>query len=517
MRSVRHVLAGLLAVAVALGVSELLAGLVSGVPSLVTAVGSALIPLFPAPVVEFAKTTFGTSDKAALTIGTVVIALLVGGGLGLVARRDRGTAASVVAAFGLLGVLAASRSAGVSLALVVVTTSVAVAAGIATLWSLTRVAGEAGADAAGPATTGAVPGGSASADDARRQFLAIAGVATAGALGTAVVGRWLAGARRGGAPASLTLPSPVRAAPSPAPTQAFAAIDGLTPLVVPNDRFYRIDTALVPPRVDASTWTLRVTGMVDREVTLTYDDLLAMTLVEGYVTLACVSNEVGGNLVGNARWRGVPLRDVLDLAGVQDGATQIVGRSVDGFTVGFPTEVGLDGRLAMVAVGMNGEPLPVAHGYPARLIVPGLYGYVSATKWLREIELTTLDAFDAYWVPRGWAKQAPIKTQSRIDVPRNGSRVTGPTVVAGVAWSPHRGVRRVELRVDDGPWEPCELTAPLSKDAWVQWKHTVSLSHGSHRLEVRATDGSGDPQTAQPAPPAPDGATGHHTVEVFGT
>lgn len=254
--------------------------------------------------------------------------------------------------------------------------------------------------------------------------------------------------------------------------------------------------------------------MVDNPYQLTYADLLAMPLVEEYVTLSCVSNEVGGGLVGNARWLGVPLADLLERAGVQQGADQIVGRAVDGFTVGFPTPVAFEERRALVAVGMNGEPLPPAHGFPARLVVPGLYGYVSATKWLEEIELTTWDAFDAYWVPRGWAKEGPIKTQSRIDVPRDGQTVSGaPLVVAGVAWAPTKGITAVEVRVDDGEWTQTELSQPLSDAAWVQWTTATTLDPGSrHTLQVRATDGTGETQTPTRTPVAPDGASGWHTI-----
>jgi DMSO/TMAO reductase YedYZ molybdopterin-dependent catalytic subunit len=260
---------------------------------------------------------------------------------------------------------------------------------------------------------------------------------------------------------------------------------------------------------------MKITGMVDRPYELTYSDLLELPMVERYVTLSCVSNQVGGGLVGNAKWLGVPLADVLDRAKVQAGAEQIVGRSVDGFTVGFPTEAAFDGREALVAVGMNGEPLPFDHGFPARLVVAGLYGYVSATKWLSEIELTGWDAFDAYWVPKGWAKEAPIKTQSRIDTPRPNARIAAESRhIAGVAWAPGRGISRVEVQVDGGSWIEAELSESLSDDSWRQWSVGWDAEPGTHELQVRATDGNGETQTSEFKPPRPDGATSYHTISV---
>jgi DMSO/TMAO reductase YedYZ molybdopterin-dependent catalytic subunit len=291
------------------------------------------------------------------------------------------------------------------------------------------------------------------------------------------------------------------------------AVEGITPLVTPNTDFYRIDEALTIPSVDLASWRLGVRGMVDRPLSLSFDDLQGLPLVERYVTLACVSNEVGGRLVGNALWRGVRLADLLERAGVQAGATQLVGRSVDGFTVGFPIEAAVDGRDALIAIGMNGEPLPLRHGFPARLVVPGLYGYVSATKWLREIELTTWDEFDAYWIVRGWAKEAPVKVQSRIDVPREGANLAaGPNAIAGVAWAPHRGIERVEVRVGEGAWQEATLGASLADDAWRQWTFSWDATPGRHLIAVRATARDGEVQTADPHQPFPDGATGHHTV-----
>ena len=246
--------------------------------------------------------------------------------------------------------------------------------------------------------------------------------------------------------------------------------------------------------------------MVNRPFEVDFLELIDMPMVERHITIACVSNEVGGDLIGTAKWLGVPLPVLLERAGVQPGATQIVGRSADGFTVGFPTEVALDGRDALVAVGMNGEPLPFEHGFPARLIVAGLYGYVSATKWLTEVELATWDGFDAYWVPRGWSKEAPIKTQSRIDVPVDGSTIRpGQQAIAGVAWAPTRGISGVEVRVDGGRWQPAELAAELADTTWRQWRMPWEATSGTHSIMVRATDGTGETQTDEVAPPAPDG------------
>jgi hypothetical protein len=248
-------------------------------------------------------------------------------------------------------------------------------------------------------------------------------------------------------------------------------------------------------------------------VTLTWEELLQYPMIEQYVTIACVSNEVGGNLVGNAKWTGVRLRDVLDAAGVQTAATQLVGRSVDGWTAGMPTAWVMDpDREPLIALKMNDQPLPLAHGYPARLIVPGLYGYVSATKWLAELELTTLEAFNGYWVPLGWSKEAPILTQSRIDTPVN-DFAAGRVAIAGIAWAPDRGVSKVEVGID-GAWYPATLSTPISDTTWVQWMAPWDATPGDHVIQVRATDGNGVLQEERPSPPAPDGARGWHTIEL---
>jgi DMSO/TMAO reductase YedYZ molybdopterin-dependent catalytic subunit len=353
-------------------------------------------------------------------------------------------------------------------------------------------------------------------DPARRSFIIRTGAVGLAALVAGVTGRSLidrsrtAPAEAGSLPPAGDVVPPLAAGTDLAPTTP-----GLTPIVVPAQDFYRIDTALLIPSVDASTWSLRIHGLVERETTLTWDELLALPQFEQYVTIACVSNEVGGNLVGNAKWQGVRLRDVLDIAGVSASATQLVGRSVDGFTAGMPTAWVMDpDREPMIAIGMNDAPLPPLHGYPARLIVPGLYGYVSATKWLAELELTTLEAFDGYWVPLGWAKEAPILTQSRIDTPRGGSSVgAGRVPIAGIAWAPDRGISKVEVAVD-GNWSEAHLSTPISDTTWVQWVVPWDATAGQHSISVRATDGTGALQDEIPSRPAPDGARGWHTIDV---
>ncbi len=321
-------------------------------------------------------------------------------------------------------------------------------------------------------------------------------------------------------PPTTQAPPPTTRAVAPPPARNRAGyydntVTGISPIVTPNSDFYRIDTAIVVPSVDVNDWTLSISGMVDSPYTMDFSELIGMGLVETPVTLSCVSNKVGGHLVDNAVWRGVPLADVLNRAGVQRGATQIVGRSVDNWNSGFPTELAFDGRTALVAVAMNGDPLPAEHGFPARLVIAGLYGYVSATKWLEEIRLTTWEGFDSYWVPRGWAKRGPIKTQSRIDVPRRDSRVrAGRVAVAGIAWAPTRSIERVEVQVDDGPWVAAELSKNMSINSWRQWVYAWDATPGRHRIRCRATDGTGYTQTSEVRPPAPDGATGWHTINV---
>ena len=496
-------LAGLVAGGLGVAIAELIAGVVPGAPSLVLAIGSGVIELQPPGAKQLVVDLFGEADKLVLNVAIAGVALGLGAALGVLALRSWQLA---VAGFAVIGVLAfaASRLEGGSndLILSALTAAVAVAVAVYVLRWLLRLATPRAPRAEMP-------------DFARRRFLGGA-VALAGVAATSgVVGRLLL-ERRATAVASVPdVPQPGETAPS-LPAGASLDVEGISPIVTPNDRFYRIDTELLVPRVDPATWALTVDGMVDRPFTMDYAELVSMPLIEQYVTIACVSNEVGGRLVGNAKWRGVRLRDLLDRAGVQDGATQVVGRSGDGWTAGFPTAwVTTPEREAMVAVAMNDEPLPPEHGYPARLIVPGLYGYVSATKWLTNIELTTWEGFDAYWVPRGWAKEAPILTQSRIDRPHDGQTVQPGTVaVAGVAWAPDRGIARVEVQVDEGEWQEALISTPISDATWVQWVLRWEATSGDHRLKVRATDGTGEVQTADTSRPDPDGARGHHTISV---
>jgi len=312
---------------------------------------------------------------------------------------------------------------------------------------------------------------------------------------------------------ALTLPSASSTA-SPLPADSQLDVPGIGPFVTPNSEFYRIDTALVVPQVSKDTWSLKVDGLVDNELEITFDDLLARPQVERYVTLSCVSNEVGGDLVGNALWQGVLLKDVLEEAGLQPGADQVVSRSVDGWTCGSPTEVIMDGRDAMLAFAMNGEPLPARHGYPVRLVVPGLYGYVSATKWVTQIRLTRWEDFDGYWIPQGWSKLGPVKTMARIDTPRSGSDKSGTVPIAGVAWAVHRGISNVQVRVNEGEWLDADLGGVPSSDTWVQWVYYLDAEPGRHIIEARAIDGDGNPQPEQPAPVAPDGAQGYHRISL---
>lgn len=502
---IRLAIAGALAAAAALAVSELAAGVIGAVPSLIEAVGGVAIDNVPPSVKDWAIEVFGTNDKLALIIGISLVSIVLGAIIGVVARTRMWLAVLVFVGFGAMGAAAAVIE-DASLTGSLIGGGVAALAGLLTLtWLYGRIEKDSIHDSEG------------AIDPSRRAFIGGAGAVVALVAVSATAGRVLIDRAKRMIAGRDEVVLPVASEPVSSPAASTSlSVSEISPLVTPNDDFYKIDTTLSSPRIDLSTWTLRVHGMVDRPYEITFDQLLEMEMVERYVTLSCVSNEVGGGLVGNAKWLGVPLSEILDRARVQEGASQIVGRSADTqFTVGFPTEAAFDGRDALVAVGMNDEPLPFDHGFPARLVVAGLYGYVSATKWLSDIELTTWEAFDAYWVPRGWSKEGPVKTQSRIDTPRNGSLVgLQERAIAGVAWAPNLGIERVEVQIDDGDWLEAELADPLDKDTWRQWMVPWTPTTGNHVLRVRATDASGYTQTSEISRPAPDGATGWHTVRV---
>ncbi|MEU7914985.1 molybdopterin-dependent oxidoreductase [Microbispora bryophytorum] len=565
-------LSGLVAGAVALGVAQIVAGLIDPGAAPVVAVGGAMVDATPAGLKEWAIRTFGSNDKPVLLGGIVVVLALVAAGLGLLARRRTAYGALGLALFGLVGAAAALSRPDAGVAHVLPS----IAGAAAAAWTLSRlmrramggdeeeyVAASRAADQAADQATGATvlaahgPAGPSSAERTRaasvgeerrtvepgpalpavmragggpgagsgsalytfdrRRLLtgAAAGVAVAGVAGLG--GRLLSGskdaelARRG---VAKMLPRAARPA-APIPAGADLRIPGLTPFVTPNAEFYRVDTALVVPSVDPARWTLKIHGLVDRPVELTFADLLKRPLTEADVTLTCVSNEVGGPYAGNARWLGARLADVLREAGVRREADMLLSVSDDGWTCGTPVDVVMDGRDALLAVAMNGEVLPEAHGFPVRQVVPGLYGYVSATKWVTEIRATRFDQEEGYWTPRGWAPRGPIKTQSRIDLPHDGDKVTtGRTTVAGVAWAQHRGVDAVEVGVDGGAWRQARLAEVPGLDTWRQWSLDLDLTPGRHTISVRATDATGYTQTADELPPAPDGATGYHTITV---
>ncbi|MFI6949166.1 molybdopterin-dependent oxidoreductase [Streptomyces sp. NPDC050422] len=512
-------LSGVIAGFCALAVAELVAAVVRPEAGPVAAVGGAVIDRTPPALKDFAVRNFGTNDKLVLQLGILALLAVFAMAVGVLALRHRLVGSAAVLVFGVVGAVAAvGRPEGrVPDALPSVVGAV-VAAGV--LYLL------AGRLAPVSATSPAAGGRGGEPDHGtfdRRRFVIAASAAAAASAGAGLLGRRLTSAVQAGADASrrdLVLPVPDSAAPA-VPAGADLRIRGLSPFVTPNKSFYRVDTALVVPRLDAGDWRLRIHGKgVRRPLTLSFQDLLRREIIERDITLTCVSNEVGGPYAGNARWIGVRLADLLREAGVKPPsrggpADQIVARSVDGMTIGTPVEDVMDGRDALLALGMNGEPLPFAHGFPVRMVVPGLYGYVSACKWIKDIELTTFDDYDAYWVKRTWSRQAPVKTESRIDTPRPfASPKAGTIPVAGVAWAQHRGIQRVEVRVDGGPWNTARLAAEDSRDTWRQWVWEWPATSGNHTLEVRATDRTGATQTGRRVGTVPNGATGWHSVAV---
>jgi DMSO/TMAO reductase YedYZ molybdopterin-dependent catalytic subunit len=498
-------LSGVLVAAVALGVAQLVAGITGALGSPLDAIGEVAINHTPIPVKEFAITHFGSRDKDALVAGILTVLISAAAVAGALAVRRLWHGFAVLALFGAAGVAAAVTQPEAS-GTDVLPTLAGMAAAAAALVLLVRSARAAFHPLSPTVTTDAT---------SRRRFLltgasVAAAAAAGGEAGQLLLGRFSVASSR----AAVRLPAPAVAARA-VPAGAQLRIGGLTPFFTPNAQFYRVDTDLVVPQVAPDSWTLRIDGMVRSPVEITFGELLRMPLTEADITLVCVSNVVGGPYAGNARWLGVPLATLLRRAGLKAGADQVLSTGTDGMTISTPLQAVLDGRNALVAVGMNGQPLPVAHGFPARMVVPGLYGYVSATKWLTRLTVTTFASQQAYWTQRGYAARAPIKTESRIDVPKPLAQLpAGRVPVAGVAWAPHRGISAVEVSVDNGPWHAATLAAADGIDTWRQWTWAWDAPPGLHSLRVRATDGTGAAQTAQEASPVPNGASGWDSVVV---
>jgi len=548
--------AGVVGAVVAFGIAELVHGLYPPVPSIFVSLAQRIVELTPGTLVTRGIELLGTADIptliACLLMGTVIVAALIGN----LAVEHPSLASLGVAILAAIAVAAALANPFVEALPTVITIVVALLAGSAITETLLRAAGlrstpesmgeplPAGSpgSALSPAARSREAGTDEGTSVGRGGFLLLGGGAAVAGLAAAGIGRLLAGSAQevAGRPRRLSLPdTPEKKAsgkgdgaqggagraathdtlPRP-PADASIDVPGMPDLITPTSSFYLIDTELVSPRIDVNNWKLSVKGAVENPVEFSFKDLLGMPTREADITLSCVSNTVGGGLVSNGRWTGVLLSDVLAEAGVSrekvtSASRQLVGRSVDGFTTGFKTDIALDGRNAIVAFGLNGSELPTKHGYPVRLVIPGLYGYVSATKWLTELELTNWN-FDAYWIQRTWSKEGPVKTQSRIDTVQDGDNLSpGKNPIGGIAWAPHRGIEKVEVSTDGGEtWNTARLARQLAEDTWRQYVYDWNATPGDHTIQVRATDGAGETQTAAQAPPHPSGATGYHTIEV---
>ncbi|MEV4149187.1 molybdopterin-dependent oxidoreductase [Amycolatopsis sp. NPDC049691] len=489
-------LLGILALAAALAAGHLVAGFVGVNASPYLAVGNGAIDLTPVQLKDFAVRTFGTYDKLVLLSGMAVVMVLVAAAAGLASRRTPWPGLVVVTGFGLVGVVAVHARPDLS-TVALLAPLASLVAGVATFAFLHRLARR-----------------DVVADSSRRTLLLAGAGVVAGAGVAGLGGRLLAGSRDAASSrAAVGRLVPARTAPV-IPADADFAKLGTPAFLTRNADFYRVDTALSVPQVRTEDWSLRLHGMVDREIRYGYGDIRDRPLVERTITMTCVSNEVGGTYVSTANFIGVDLADLLEEAGVRPGAEQLYSSSVDGWTSGSPVAAALDrGRGAMLAIGMNGEPLPIEHGFPARLVIPGLYGYVSATKWVTDLEVTTWQARQAYWLKRGWSREAPIKTESRIDTPKGFETVpSGKVRVAGIAWAQHTGVEKVEVRLDDGPWREATLSHQVNLDTWRMWWAEFDAAPGGHQVACRATDKSGYTQTDARAGTVPDGATGWHGI-----
>ena len=504
-RLVGGALAGIASGVLSLGLAEVVAGIVSPSAAPLIALGDVAVDAVPPWLKDFAVQNFGTHDKQVLLGGALVIALVLSAVAGILAVAGRPWGTWLVLALGGAAALAAATRPDAT-TLSVLPSLVGALVGMFVLnWLAPQI--RQAVDA---------PTATRSAEVTRRRALLGLGGVFAGGVLAGGLGQLLGNRLRGAQTSRASVRLPVAA--DPAPTLAAGVsvdVDGVVPFITGNEDFYRIDTALVTPLLRAEDWSLRIYGLVEREVTVTYAELLKSALVERDVTLMCVSNEVGGDLTGNARWLGLPIGPLLTKAGPKSGADMVLSKSSDGFTAGTPLTVLTDGRDALLAIGMNGEPLPVEHGFPVRMVVPGLYGYVSATKWVVELKVTRFDQDEGYWTPRGWSALGPVKTECRFDVPKDQDQVKAGTVtLAGIAWAQHRGITAVEVRIGDGAWQPATLGAEDTVDTWRQWYFRWSASAGRYRLQVRATDGTGEVQTATEAAPAPDGASGYHTIDV---
>ncbi|HEY2579646.1 MAG TPA: molybdopterin-dependent oxidoreductase [Streptosporangiaceae bacterium] len=553
-------LAGLLAGAVAVGVGQFVASLGAQNSSPVIAVGSSAIGLAPPAVKNFAISAFGSDDKIALLTGIYVLLGIYAAVVGVLGNRRLNYGLTGIAAFAAVGLAAAATRPGANAGYVIPTLIAAAASAITLILLLRNIparpqpasttekttspkptppagkkpsqpaskkpAQPAGQKPAPPGGDWWKPGASSPPrpsatrpvypDQQRRAFLITGTAAAATAVAGGVAARVFA--ERGAvthARADLRFPAPKLLLADRLPSGSDLQIPGLSSFITPNSSFYRVDTAIVLPQVPPENWTLRIHGMVEREIEISFDQLLHRPLIETYVTLCCVSNPVAGPYVGNARWLGASLADLIREARPRAGADQILSTSTDGYTSGTPVQTVLDGRDALLAVAMNGQPLPVEHGFPARMVVPGLYGYVSATKWVTDLKLTTFRAESSYWSQRGWLQQAPVKTESRIDVPNGTGPVkAGQTPVAGVAWAQHRGIEAVHVQVDNGPWQEATLATVPGLDTWRQWVWYWDASPGNHLIQARATDKTGYTQTRVQEPPEPNGASGYPQVQV---
>ncbi len=530
-RAGRGALAGLLAGAVAVGAGQLVAGLVSPDASPVVAVGQLQIDFTPPWLKNFAIREFGGHDKEILA-GGILVVLAVFAVLGVIAAATRpdaspadvlpALAAAAAAAAAMPVLIRAARTARLETSRGEASRAGQPAGTAARLPAPPRPAGSPAPPRPAPAQPDAAPGARAPAGPppgppppGRRRFLVVSGAAAGTAAAGVLAGRVLAEQFSvAGARAALRIPAPAIRAPA-LPRGADLRIPGLSPFITPNGAFYRVDTAIVLPQVAPASWQLRIHGMVRREITISFGQLIRRPLLEDYITLCCVSNPVAGPYTGNALWLGASLASLLREAGIRAGADQLLCTSADGFTSGVPVQAVMDGRDALLAVAMNGAALPVAHGFPVRMVVPGLYGFVSACKWLTDIEVTTYAAATAYWAQRGWDAQAPVKTESRIDVPVGRSPIpAGPVTIAGVAWAQHKGIDAVEVRIDRGRWQLARLAAIPGIDTWRQWARDWDATPGRRLIEARATDRTGYTQTPAQAPPEPNGATGYPSVAV---